>query len=387
MAEHPIRQVAVAGMGNTEFSKNSGRSEIQLAAEAVKAALDDAGLTPADVDGMVTFTIDNNEDVALVRNLGVKELTYASRIPHGGGGSGGALVHAAGAIAAGLATTVVVWRAMNERSEYRFGQAMGGPPAPGGGATSMEWAIPWGAATPACWQSLQSHRYLTEFGVTNRDLAEISVLMRAHAVNNPNAFGYQKPITVDDHQNSKWIIEPVLRLLDCCQESDGAQAFVLTSLERARDLKQAPVRVAAGAQSIPYPVDTITNFYQDDFTEMITTMGMVRQLYAQSGLGPDDLQVAMLYDHFTPIVLQQLEAWQFCKKGEAMDFLRDGHCALDGRIPVNTHGGLIGEAYIHGLNSAAEAIRQVRGTAINQIADVEHAGFSSGMTGLIFGKA
>ena len=233
---HPLDQVAIAGIGSTEFSKNSGRSEMQLAAECVKAALDDAGLAAADVDGMVTFTIDNNEDVALVRNLGVKELSYSSRIPHGGGGSGGAIVHAAGAIAAGLAETVVVWRAMNERSEYRFGQATNpGAVAPGGGATGMEWAMPWGAMTPACWQSMFSHRYMTEYGVTNEDLAHISVLMRKHAANNPNAFGYQKPITIDDHQNSRWIIEPVLRLLDCCQESDGGQAFVLTSVERARD--------------------------------------------------------------------------------------------------------------------------------------------------------
>ena len=245
---HPLEQVAIVGIGNTEFSKNSGRSEMQLAAECVKAALDDAGLSPSDVDGMVTFTIDNNEDVALVRNLGVKELSYSSRIPHGGAGSGGSLVHAAGAIAAGLATTVVVWRAMNERSEYRFGQAVnGGAVAPGGGATAMEWAMPWGAMTPACWQAMFSHRYMTEYGVTNKDLAHLSVLMRKHAVNNPNAFGYQKPITIDDHQKSRWIIEPVLRLLDCCQESDGGQAFVLTSLERARDLAQRPVRIAAGA--------------------------------------------------------------------------------------------------------------------------------------------
>ena len=384
---HPLSNVAVAGIGATEFSKNSGRSELQLAAECIKAALDDAGLIPADVNGMVTFTIDNNEDVALIRNLGVKELTYASRVPHGGGGSGGAIVHAAGAIAAGLAEVVVVWRAMNERSEYRFGQATNlGAVAPGGGATGMEWAMPWGAATPACWQSMTSHRYMTEFGVTNEDLAQISVLMRKHAANNPNAFGYEKPITVEDHQNSKWIIEPVLRLLDCCQESDGGQAFVLTSLDRARDLRQTPVRITAGAQSIPFPVDAITNFYQDDFTVMETSKGMARQLFERSGLGPSDIQVAMLYDHFTPIVLQHLEAWGFCGKGEGMDFIKDGHCELDGSLPVNSHGGLIGEAYIHGMNSAAEAVRQVRGTAINQIANVEHAAFSSGMTGVIFGR-
>ena len=380
-----LDRVAVAGIGNTEFSKNSGRSETQLAAECIKSALDDAGLTPAEVDGMVTFTIDNNEDVSLIRNLGVPALSYSSRVPHGGGGSGGALVHAAGAIVAGLAEVVVVWRAMNERSEYRFGAPNQSPPAPGGGATGMEWSVPWGAATPACWQSMVSQRYMVEFGVENSDLALLSVLMRKHAANNPNAFGYQRPITVEDHQSSRWIVEPILRLLDCCQESDGGQAFVLTSLERARDLAQPPVRICAGAQHVPFPVDAITNFYQGDFTEMITTQGMARQLYEQSGIGPEDIQVAQLYDHFTPILLQHLEAWGFCGKGEAMDFVRDGHCELDGRLPVNTHGGLIGEAYIHGLNSAAEAVRQVRGTAINQIPNVEHAAFSSGMTGLIFG--
>lgn len=381
-----LDKVAVAGIGNTEFSKNSGRSEIQLAAECIKSALDDAGLTPSDVDGMVTFTIDNNEDVALIRNLGVDALSYSSRVPHGGGGSGGALVHAAGAIVAGLANVVVVWRAMNERSEYRFGQPNQSPPAPGGGATSMEWSVPWGAATPACWQSMVSQRYMVEFGVKNEDLAHVAVLMRKHAANNPNAFGYERPITLEDHQNSRWIVEPILRLLDCCQESDGGQAFVLTSLARARDLKQPPVRICAGAQHVPYPVDSITNFYQGDFTEMVTTMGMARKLYEQSGIGPSEIQVAQLYDHFTPIVLQHLEAWGFCNKGEGMDFVRDGNCELEGRLPINTHGGLIGEAYIHGLNSAAEAVRQIRGTAINQIANVEYSAFSSGMTGLIFGR-
>ena len=378
--------VAIAGIGNTEFSRDSGRSETQLAAECIKSALDDAGLVPADVDGMVTFTIDNTEDVDLIRNLGIPGLRYASRIPHGGAGSGGSVVHAAGAIAAGLADVVVVWRAMNERSEYRFGSANAAKPAPGGGAVNMQWAVPWGAATPACWQSMVSHRYMTEFGITNRDLAEIAVLHRKHSLNNPNAFGYQKELTVEDHQNSRWIIEPVLRLLDCCQESDGGQAFVVTSLERARDLRQKPARITAGAQWVPYPTDAITNFYFDDFTEMATTQGMASQLYEQSGIGPTDIQVAMLYDHFSPILLQHLEAFGFCAKGEAMDFIRDGNCALDGSLPTNTHGGLMSEAYIHGLNSLAEAVRQIRGTAINQIEGVEHAAFSSGMTGLILGK-
>ena len=247
--------------------------------------------------------------------------------------------------------------------------------------------MPFGAQTPASWEALAAQHYMATFGVTNRDLAHVSVTQRRHAATNPAAWFYGRPITVEEHQQSRWIVEPVLRLLDCCQESDGGVALVVTSLERARDLRQPPVRVLAAAQSIPAEVEVISNYYHADLTVMPEAMGTARRIYQRSGLTPADMQLAMLYDAFTPQVLKQLEGFGFCGRGEAKDFVRDGNIQLGGRLPVNTNGGLIGEAYIHGMNNITEAVRQVRGTAVNQVPNVEHALVSCAMAGAILGRA
>ena len=379
---------SIVGIGQTEFSKNSGRPELQLACEAILAALDDAGLTPADVDGMTTFTLDNNEDVDLVRALGVENLRFSSRLPHGGGGSTGTLAHAMAAVTSGLANTVVAWRAMNERSEARFGVGHTMPSAnsPGTGTGFLEWSMPFGAATPAAWVALQAQRYMQRYGVTNRDLGEVSVILRRHAATNPNAWFYQKPITLEEHQSSRWIVEPVFRLFDCCQESDGGVAVVVTRTDRARDLKQPPVQILHATQSVPFGTETVTDFYRDDLTRMHSGEEAARELYTRTGVGPDDIQVAMLYDHFTISVYWQLEAFGFCKPGEARDYIAAGHLELDGRTPLSPNGGLIGEAYIHGVNNIAEAVRQIRGTAVNQVANVENVLVASGMSAAILSR-
>ena len=385
-------QAAIVGIGQTEFSKNSGRSELQLAAEASKAALEDAGIDPADVDGMITFTLDPSDEIGLARCLGVKDLAYTTRIPGGGAASAATLHQAAAAVLGGAARTVLIWRAMNERSAYRFGQPMV-PPAggvvnvAGNGTGSLLWCMPFGAQTPASWEALSSQHYMQTFGVTNRDLGYVSVAQRRHAASNPAAWFYGKPITLEDHQQSRWIAEPVLRLLDCCQESDGGVALVVTSMSRARDLKQRPARILASAQSIPREVEVISNYYHADLTVMPEARGVAARLYAQSGLEPKDLQLAMLYDAFTPQVLKQLEAFGFCARGEAKDFVRDGNIELGGSLPVNTNGGLIGEAYIHGMNNITEAVRQLRGTAVNQLPKLSHALVSCGMAGAILSNA
>lgn len=375
---------AIVGIGQTEFSKKSGRSELQLACECIKSALDDAALTPADVDGMVTFTLDNNEDVDLVSSLGVDNLRFSSRVPHGGGGSCGTIAHAAAAICSGLANTVVIWRAMNERSGYRFGQAHMKNGIQGSGSNFLEWSMPFGAVTPANWSAMNLQRYMDVYGVSNEDIAHISVTMRRHAATNPAAWFYQKPITLEEHQASKWIIEPTLRLLDCCQESDGGVALVLTSEERARDLKQKPVRVAAATQALPQAVEVVTNYYHGELSQFKEAQVTGKELFRQSGMSAKDFQVAMLYDHFTPIVLMQLEAFGFCDYGEGKDFVKDGHIGLDGSIPVNPNGGLIGEAYIHGMNNIVEGVRQIRGISVNQINCVTNVLVSAGMSGAIF---
>lgn len=380
-----FKDAAIAGIGATEFSKASGRSELQLAAECSKAALDDAGIHPSEVDGMITFTIDNSDEIGLARCLGVKDLAYTGRIPGGGAAAAATLYHAMALVNANVCNTVLIWRAMNERSQYRFGQPHTqniGPQA-GNGTGSLLWCMPFGAQTPATWESLAAQRYMHQYGVTNEDLGRVSVVQRDWASTNPAAWFYGKPLTLAEHQASKWIVEPILRLLDCCQESDGGVAIVVTSLERARDLRQKPVRIAGACQSIPYNVEVISNYYHADLSMMPEAEGTAKRLYAQTGMKPSDMQSAIIYDAFTPQVLKQLEAFGFCGRGEAKDFVKDGHIGRGGSLPVNTNGGLIGEAYIHGMNSMAEGVRQIRGTSVNQVAGVHNVLVSSGMAGAI----
>jgi acetyl-CoA acetyltransferase len=372
----------VAGIGQTEFSKESGRSELQLAAEASRAAILDAGLTPADIDGMVTFTIDSSGELDLMRALGIQEVRYWSRTPYGGAGANTTMQHAAIAVASGAANAVLVYRAFNERSGRRFGQPMPQP-----GRRTLDWYTTFGIRTPAQMYSLWFRRYMDEFGATNEDFGRYTVVARRHAATNPNAWFYQRPITLDDHQQSRWIVEPVLRLLDCCQESDGGVALVVTRADRARDLPQPAVRIEAAADAHLGNGGVMYNYYHPDLAVFPEAEFLARQLWDRSGLGPDDIDVAMLYENFSPIVFYQLEAFGFCKRGEAKDFIADGNIDLDGALPVNTNGGLLGEAYIHGLNNIAEGVRQVRGSAVNQVAAVDHVLVAAGQSGLVLGHA
>ena len=210
---------------------------------------------------------------------------------------------------------------------------------------------------------------------------------RRHAANNPKAYFYGKPITIEEHQASRWIAEP-LRLLDCCQETDGGVAIVVVSAERAKDLKHRPATIEAAAQGSSPDQYSMVSYYRPELG--LPEMGLVgRQLWAQSGLSPSDIQTAILYDHFTPFTLIQLEELGFCGKGEAKDFIADGAIEIGGRLPINTHGGQLGEAYIHGMNGIAEGVRQLRGSSVNQVDGVEHvlvtAGTGVPTSGLILG--
>jgi acetyl-CoA acetyltransferase len=358
---------AIAGIGATEFSKDSGRSELRLAAEAVQAALADAGLRPADVDGLVTFTMDSNAEVAVARELGIGELTFFSQIGYGGGAACATVHQAAMAVATGAASVVVCYRALNERSGRRFGQvSVGAVAMPTSSGIDNGWHYPMGLSTPAATVAMMARRYMHAYGATSADFGAVAVADRRHAATNPRAWFYQRPITLAEHQASRWIAEP-LRLLDCCQESDGAVALVVTSLERARDLRQHPVVIRAAAQGAGPDQFTMTSYYRDDMTGL-PEMGVVaRQLWAQAGIGPAEIRTAILYDHFTPYVLMQLEELGFCPRGQARHFISGGAIEIGGALPVNPHGGQLGEAYIHGMNGIAEGARQVRGTSVNQV--------------------
>ncbi len=384
-------RAAIAGIGATEFSKDSGRSEMRLAVEAVTAALEDAGLEPDDVDGYSVFSMDNNPAIEVNRHIGGGDLRFFSRVHYGGGAACATVLQAAMAVATGVANTVVCYRAMNERSMQRFGAGVQDRrPVPTAEGAHFGWVAPYGLLTPASWVAMSARRYMHEYGATSEDFGRVSVADRKHAATNPAAWFYEQPISLDDHQRSRWIIDP-LRLLDCCQESDGAVAVVVTSAERARDLRQPPAMIRAAAQGASHEQQMMTGFYADEITGL-PEMGLVaKQLYATAGLTPDDIQTAIIYDHFTPFVLIQLEEFGFCKKGEAKDFIRDGNIELGGRLPINTHGGQLGEAYIHGMNGISEAVRQVRGTAVNPVKNIEHVVVTAGTgvptSGLILGRA
>jgi len=362
-----VGSAAIVGIGATEFSKDSGRSELRLAVEAARAALDDAGLRPSDVQGMVTFAMDTNAEVAVARELGVGELSFLSRIAYGGGAACAVVQQAVLAVAAGLAEVVVCYRALNERSGRRFGQASAElASAPTSSGIDAGWHYPMGLATPAAMVAMVAQRYLHDYGASTDDFGRVAVAARRHAATNPRAWFYGRPITLEEHHASRWIAEP-LRLLDCCQESDGAVALVVTSERRARDLARPPAVVCAAAQGSGTDQYVMTSYYRDEVAAL-PEMGVVaRQLWRQSGYAPADVRTAVLYDHFTPYVLMQLEELGFCGRGEARHLVADGGIELGGALPVNPHGGQLGEAYIHGMNGIAEAVRQVRGTAVNQV--------------------
>jgi acetyl-CoA acetyltransferase len=262
----------------------------------------------------------------------------------------------------------LIYRAFNERSGRRFGQ-----PMPTGAQAPRDLHFSYGLDTPAKIYALWFQNYMQKYGVTNEDLGRYVVVARQHAATNPAAWYYEKPITLADHQASRWIVEPVLRLLDCCQESDGGVALIVTSLDRARDLAQPLVRIAAATQAYNTGSEIMFDYYRPNLADFADVRTVADTLRAQSGIGPKDIDVAMIYENFTPVVFMTLEGHGFCKPGEAKDFIKDGHIALGGSLPVNTNGGLLGEAYIHGINNILEGVRQIRGTAVNQVAATHHA--------------
>ena len=291
---------------------------------------------------MVTFSSDTNPDIDIARSLGIGDLTFFSRIHYGGGAACATVQQAALAVSSGVADVVVCFRAFNERSGSRFGAGVQGrPPLPNAENADMASYLPVGLLTPASWVAMAAQRYLHETGATSEDLGRVAVADRKHAATNPKAWFYEQPITLDEHQASRFIVEP-LHLLDCCQETDGGQALVVTSLERARDLQTDPVVIRAAAQGSGAGQDMMTSYYRDDLLGLPEMAVVARQLWETSGLGPDDMQAAILYDHFTPYVLYQLEELGFCAKGEAKDFVKDGRLELGGASPSTPTGASSG---------------------------------------------
>ena len=383
-------EAAVAGIGLTDFSKNSGVSELSLAAQCIKAACDDAGVSPAEIDGLVTYTLDSTDEIEVARAVGAADLSFFSRINYGGGAAVGTIAQAAMAIATGQASTVVCYRAMNGRSGKRMGQGVSGE-ITSSDLIHWSWYMPYGMLIPGSWIAMIANKYMHTYGVTREDLGRVAISQRNHALRNPRAYGYGKPLTMEEYLQSKQIAEP-LCLYDFCQETDGGCAILVTSAERARDLKRPPAVIRGVTQASTRGQEQMTSYYRDELLSLPEMEMAAKRVYAMSGLGPADIDAACLYDAFTSEIIMQLESFGFCGEGEGKDLVREGALDIDGRLPNNTHGGLISEGYIHGMNNIAEGVRLIRGESTSQPAKaVEHVLVSSGVgvpTGaMILGKA
>lgn len=371
MTDHGRRVAAIAGLAALPFSKNLGKPERTAALEVVLGALEDAAIPVDDVDGIVRTTLESTTDVHVAFCLGIPDLRFFGEVGHGGG-SGCALIgHAALAIEAGVADVVVVYRARNRSSGGRpwatAGMQVGG---------DMQWSVPFGVVRPVDQIAMLTRRYLHHYGLSTRHLGEVAVACRHHATFNPGA-QMRQPISLDDHAASRPISEP-LRLLDCCLESDGAVAFVLTTLERARSCPHPPVVVRGYSQGVGPEHVVMTSYHSEDPLRTPAEFA-ARSLWARCGLGPGDIQCAQLYDAFTTLVLMSLEAYGFCGPGESGAFVEGGALQWpNGRLPVNTSGGSLSEAYVHGFNLLAEGVRQVRGTSTCQVRGLENCLVTSG---------
>jgi acetyl-CoA acetyltransferase len=370
-------QVAIAGIGCTEFSKNSGVSTLTLGTRAIVAACQDAGLSPSELDGVATFRVgDSVLPAILSQALGIKNLRFFIDQFGGGSVSHSIIGQAALAIHAGVASHVVCYRALNARSEFR----MGGIGRPLVDAVETQYQAPFGYFTPPQQFAMAARAHMEKYGTTEAQLGQVAVTQRANAVLNERAM-MREPITLDDYFAARWVVEP-FRLFDCCLETDAAVAILVTSAERARDLRKTPVLISGAAWGSG---QTLYSNEQPDTTRS-SAAETSRRLFEMAGVEASDIDVAQLYDCFTYSVLVQLEDYGFCKKGEGGAFVESGATALRGSIPVNTHGGFLSEGYVHGLNHVYESVSQLRHDAGKRQVDGAQTALSTAQPGYVSGN-
>ncbi|PJK28188.1 thiolase C-terminal domain-containing protein [Minwuia thermotolerans] len=362
------RRPAIVGTGQSEYTKWGGiqdRSQFRITAEAILAALADAGLTADDVDGFASFSNDGNEAPVMQAALGVPELRWSSMVwGGGGGGSCAAVAQAVAAVDSGHADVVVVYRGLCQGQGRRFGQA-------GAHRTHGSFTAPFGLFAPSQMLALMVQRFMFETPATSDHLCEIALSSRANANRNPNAVMRDRTLSREEYFASRWIAEP-LRLFDCCLETDGAAAVVITTAERARDLDRQSVDILAAAHGSGPGWNTgplgAHNMPDADYAST-NNRRIARELFARAGLAPGEIDTVQIYDHFSGLVLMALEDFGFCGRGESGDFVASGAIRRDGSLPLNTSGGQLSEAYVHGVNLIIEGVRQLRGESCNQVAD------------------
>ena len=355
---------AIVGIGETPFAKRLEASEKLLACQAILAALDDAGIDPSEVDGLASYTMETSDEVEIAENIGAGDVTFFSQVGYGGGAGPATVGLLAMAVASGQCRVGVAWRSRKRGSGGR--PWAGTPPRVQGAAAFTR---PFGLLRPVDEIAVLTRRYMHEYGATREHLCNVALAVREMANRNPRALMHERKLTREDYMEARWISEP-LCLFDNCLETDGALACVVVSAERARDCRQTPAYVHATAQGLPAQMHTMTNYWCEEPLRG-PAWTCAEQLYRNSDIQARDIPVAQLYDAFTPLVLLSLEGYGFCGAGEGAAFREDGALRLGGRLPVNTSGGGLSEAYVHGFNLIHEGVRQLRGSSTSQVADAE----------------
>jgi acetyl-CoA acetyltransferase len=374
--EHTIRgKVAIAGIAETTYYKRGQAEdpEFKMGLQAILGAAEDAGIDVRDIDGFASYSNDRNSPERFATALGIPEYRFSNMFWGGGGGGGsGAVANAAAAIVAGYANTVVVYRALAQGQFGRFGQGPAVPRVAGDGA----FTVPYGLMSPAQSFAMRVRRFMHEHGVGQEALRAIALTSYAHAQHNPRAVMRGRELTEEIYDESRWIVEP-FHLFDCCMENDGAAAVILTSAERARDLKQTPAYLLGASQGSDYRQGASSHNAPDYATSNFRQVA--KRLYEQAQIVPADVDVLQSYENFTGGVMMSMVEHGFCEPDEVNEFFTtDRFRAPDGDLPLNTSGGNLAECYMHGLELITEAVRQVRGDSTCQVPDVNVSMVCSG---------
>ncbi|MCK4960897.1 MAG: hypothetical protein KAS19_00370 [Anaerolineales bacterium] len=382
-------KAAIVGVGVSGFSKDSGRTELRMTCECIKAALDDAGLVPLDIDGIVKHTDDASDEHSVTSSMGMGNLTYFGE-SRWDSAPCSMVLRAAIGVATGVANYVVLYRAVNGSSRRRMMPSMR---ASGQMSTSdlLQWTYhaPFGLMSEAGRVAMIVRRYMHEYGINSDQFGWVTTVCRDHGVKNPNGMFYNEPITIKDYLESRMIVDP-LRVMDCHEEADSAVALVVTTVERAKNLRQKPVYILGATQSQLSETEEKNSYYRPVISGLPEMGHMGKRLFAMAGIGPKDIKVAQLDDSYAPLVPMQLEELGFCGRGEGVAFCEGGdRIRVGGELALNTSGGSLGEGYLYGMNHVVEAVRQIMGTSTAQVKDADLVLVATGAggpaSGLILG--